>query len=62
MAKLHQGKNRDLTSVPSGKSKPIYNTVAEMGTAPHMKLTPAKTNGIRSIRRTKAVVNSLYVG
>ena len=62
MARLHQGKSRDLRSVPGGRSTPVYNTVTEMGTAPQMKMTPAKANGVRSIRRTKARVNSLYAG
>lgn len=62
MAKLHRGKNRDMRNVPGGQPNPVYNTVTEMGTAPQMKMTPAKSNGIRSIRRTKAAVNGLYVG
>ena len=62
MAKLHTGKRRDLRSVPGGSSTPVYNRVTEMGTAPQMKMTPAKNNGVRSVRRTKARVSGLYAG
>jgi hypothetical protein len=62
MAKLHNGKRRDMTSVPGGSSRPVYNRSTEMGIAPQMKMTPAKPNGIRSVRRTKAAVRGLYVG
>ena len=60
--RLHTGKTRDLKSVPGGASSPVYNRVTEMGTAPQMKMTPAKSGGVRSVRRTKARVSGLYAG
>lgn len=62
MAKLHGGKKRDMAGVPGGRPSPVYNRVTEMGAAPQMKTTPAKSGGVRSVRRTKAKVRGLCAG